>query len=514
MRFLTPTLLVALALSPFANAQDDTPPGGGLTPIEPVAAASSSAGATTSAVDAVARRLADPALREIDVALAVVDVGSGEWLAAERADEAMIPASNMKVLTTATALGVLGPDHAFTTRFLAAAPPDRNGVVRGDVTVLGSGDPTLRGDLLAHDGIDDPTSTFADLLVQAGVVRIEGRLVLDPGPFDDEFVHPEWDPDDLHRYYAAPIGGLSLHGNCLSAELDGTPAAPRGQWDVVTQGYTLRNELERGDKPTTYEVGMTRPNGDGIVRLYGRIGKRVGARSLRVPVVDPHEYFGRCVVQRLERRGIGVEGGLAIERGAAAELLADPASVELARFESPISLAIVRTNKESDNSVADHLFKAAGAAVDGTGSFASGQVAMQRFLGETLGLDVSALDARDGSGLARGNRTSARILAGCLRAMATAEGPARSVFLRSFPISGIDGSLRERLGEEPYGGAIRAKTGYIRGVYSLSGYAMTSRGRWLAFAMVFNWQGTGVVPSNTTMKRHLDDVCRILVDEF
>ena len=186
----------------------------------------------------------------------------------------------------------------------------------------------------------------------------------------------------------------------------------------------------------------------------------------------------------------------------------------VARFESPMSLAVVRTNKESDNSVADHLFKAAGASATGTGSFAGGQAAMTRFLGQRLGLSTEGLVARDGSGLARGNRTTARMLAGCLREMAVAEGPARSIFLRSFPISGADGSLRERLSEDPYDGAIRAKTGYIRGVFALSGYAQTSSGRWVAFATLFNWKGPGAMPSNASMKRHLDDVCRILVDEF
>lgn len=514
MRLALLRLFAAVALAaPSAAPQDGGPPGGGLVPIDRVASALDDPGAPpASAVEAVERRLTDPELRDVRAALAVVDVATGEWLVLEHADAPVIPASNMKVLTTATALGVLGPDHLFTTRFLAAARPDRNGVVRGDLVVLGSGDPTLRGDLLDHAGIDDPTNALAELLIDAGVVRVEGRLLVDPGPFDDEFVHPEWERDDLHRTYAAPVGGLSVHGNCLSAELDGTTDPPSAAWDVVTRGYTLRNELERGDRAATYEVGMTRPDDDGRVRLYGRIGRAITPRSLRVPVVDPHEYFGRCLARRLERRGVGVEGAVVVQRGAA-EALGDDA-VELARLESPISLAIVRTNKESDNSVADHLFKAAGAAVDGTGSFASGAAAMRSFLGDTLGLDVSSLDARDGSGLARGNRASARLLAGCLRAMATAEGPARAIFLRSFPISGLDGSLRERLGEPAYEGAVRAKTGYISGVYALSGYARTTAGRWLAFATVLNWQGTGVVPSNATMKRHLDDVCRILVDEF
>ncbi len=512
------SLLVAVAFAALPSAAQELPEAaaktrGELEAIAPIASAERlpTGVRPSAAADVLARRLDDGALRELAIGFAAIDIASGEWLALENADAALMPASNMKVLTTATALGVLGADHAFTTRFLAAARPDRNGVVRGDLTVLGSGDPTLRKDLLVHDGIGDPTSVFADLLVDAGVVRIEGRLVLDPGPFDDEFLHPEWEAADLHRPYAAPVGGLSLHGNCLAVELDGGGARPRARWNVVTQGFTLRNELERDSGATTYEVGLARPNRDGAVRVYGRIGRSITPRTLRVPVVDPNEYFGACLAQRLERRGIGIEGSVEVVRGAAAAL---DEPVELARFESPISLAIVRTNKESDNSVADHLFKAAGAKLTGTGSFASGETAMARFISQQLGLDAGGLVAKDGSGLARGNRATARMLARCLREMAVAEGPARATFLRSFPISGADGSLRERLSEMPYAGSIRAKTGYIRGVFALSGYARTSAGRWLAFATLFNWEGPGAVPSNASMKRHLDDVCRILVDEF
>ncbi len=461
--------------------------------------------------DAVASRLADPELTGVTASVAIMDVASGQWLHRSRADEPMIPASNMKLLTTATALGVLGPEHLFVTRFLAAAVPGEGGALAGDLIVQGGGDPCLRADLLEAEGITDPAATLADLLLGTGLTSVEGALVLDASILDEQWVHPGWDIDDLEKSYAPPIAGLSLHGNRATVQVTGRGDRPNARLGTVSRGYSVENKVKRAAKSAEFKVALNRPDDDGRISVGGRVGTGVGPVGLDVPVRDPVSWFGACLIEQLARRGVEVRGGVVVRPGATADL---GDGYELARFETPLSLALLLTNKESDNSLAEHLHKLNGAVGGAGGSFEGGSLVMERFLREALGVDTAGLVLSDGSGLCEDNRVTAEALARTLREMAVAEGPARNLFLRSLPISGRDGSLHARLGEEPYRGAVRAKTGYIGGAYALSGYAVARSGRVVAFSMLLNHTGRKSPPRNATVKPALDDVCRILVDQL
>ena len=461
--------------------------------------------------DAVASRLDDPDLSGVTASVAIMDVGTGRWLHRERADAPMIPASNMKLLTTATALGILGPDHVFTTRFLATSELDASGRLAGDLIVEGGADPCLRADLLEGDGITDPAAALADLLVAAGLTAVDGALVLDASILDGQGVHPCWDVDDLEKSYAPPVAGLSVHGNRATIRVSGRDARPDARLGTITRGYSVGNKLKRAAKASEFKVSLNRPSDDGRIAVGGRIGTGVGPVPLEVPVRDPVAWFGACLTEQLARRGVDIEGGVVLRSGAAREV---SGARELARFETPLSLALLLTNKESDNSLAEHLYKLVGAVGGAGGSFEGGGRVMERFLRQDLGVDTAGLVLEDGSGLCDENRVSAAALAETLREMAVAEGPARDLFLRSLPISGRDGSLHSRLGEEPYRGAIRAKTGYIGGAYALSGFAVARSGRIVAFSLLLNHTGRKSAPRNATVKPALDDVCRILVDQL
>jgi PBP4 family serine-type D-alanyl-D-alanine carboxypeptidase len=437
------------------------------------------------------------------LAVCVVDVETGERLYAQRLDEPMAPASNLKILTTAAALSLLGAEHAFATRLLAAAAPDAEGVVAGDVVVLGGADPCLREDLLAHEGVDDPAELLADLLEAAGVRRIEGRLVLDDGLLDRQWLHPDWKDGDIGNDYAAPVGALSLHGNCLTLLVEG--AGARASLAMLVEGLRVRNELQPAASPLAYEVGALRPDAEGVVRVQGRIGREVEAQAVRVPVIDPATFFGQCLLAQLHRRGVLVRDGLLVEAGAAAR-----APHELGRLESPLVNAVLLANKESDNGLADHLFKYLGATRGGAGSFAGGEQAVLGFLRQ-VGTPVQGVVLHDGSGLSARDRVTARLLTDVLRAMARRGDAAGAAFLRSLPVAGLDGSLRDRMQQEPLLGAVRAKTGYISGVSCLSGLARTEAGRTLAFSILINDFDPRF--GNKQMKAIQDDICRALVTQ-
>ncbi len=450
------------------------------------------------AVDAPLRR---GELKGARAALCVVDVHTGERLYAQRADEAQAPASNLKLLTTAAALSLLGPEHAFSTRLLATVAPDAQGTLAGDLVVLGGADPCLRGDLLAHEGVVDPAMLLADLLQVHGVRRVTGRLVLDDGLLDREWLSPDWKDGDIGNDYAAAVGALSLHGNCLTVQVGQGTAAVLA---TLADGYRLENRLEAAASSGAYEVGITRPDAAGVLVARGRIGRGVAPQLVRVPVVDPTQLFGRCLLARLRERGVSVDGGAAVEAGAAAR-----APHALGTLQSPLVNAVLLANKESDNGIADHLFKYLGALRGGAGSFAGGERALLAWLRTEVATPVEGVVLHDGSGLSGKDRVSARLLTDVLRHMALRGDAAGHAFLRSLPVAGLDGSLKARMNADDLRGAVRAKTGYIAGVSCLSGYARSASGRLLAFSVLIN--DFDPKQTNAQMKAIQDDICRALV---
>jgi PBP4 family serine-type D-alanyl-D-alanine carboxypeptidase len=232
-------------------------------------------------------------------------------------------------------------------------------------------------------------------------------------------------------------------------------------------------------------------------------------RTLRVPVRDGALLFGRCLLSELRRQGVAVRGGIQREGGAARGLGVDR---ELVRLETPLSLAVILANKESDNSISDHLAKVIGAEVLGDGSFAGGARVVRDFLKDAVGVTTKGFVMSDGSGLARTNRVTARQMVDTLVAMNRSAPDVRDLFIRSLPVAGLDGSLRERMTQPPYLGSVRAKSGYIQGVSALSGYVTAASGRILAFSILINNVPKGV--SNRLMKAAQDDICRDLVDRF
>jgi D-alanyl-D-alanine carboxypeptidase len=233
--------------------------------------------------------LARPELKGARVAFSVVDTATGERVYARNIDEPMTPASNMKLLTAAAALSLLGSDAHFSTRLLAAARPDADGVLHGDLIIVGGGDPCLRADLLAHEPIHDPAALLLDLAELAGVRRVTGRLLVDDGLMDHEWVHPDWPESDVQNTYGAPVGALSLHGNCLEYVVEGG-ASPSAAILTAASGFRLRNELRLADKSSTCRVGALLPDDQGLVRVQGEVGRAVGLRTLSVPVRDPRPH--------------------------------------------------------------------------------------------------------------------------------------------------------------------------------------------------------------------------------
>jgi D-alanyl-D-alanine carboxypeptidase/D-alanyl-D-alanine-endopeptidase (penicillin-binding protein 4) len=427
---------------------------------------------------------------------------SGRLLYARNADKSFRPASTLKLLTTAAALDLLGPEARFPTTVESGGRLDRFGRVLGDLYLVGSGDPNLSGRLLGGDPLA-PLQELAAALQAAGVRKVEGRVVGHEGAFVGERRGADWSWEDLVWSYGVEVSALSFNDNTaelrlLSGERFGEPAqverSPASAYYSVSSTVTTGAPgAKKADLRLERDLGTMRFRLSGVLPL-GDLWQA------RVAVEDPARYAATVFTEVLAAKGIGVTGEVATSSAP----LPEPRRT-LARHDSPpLSEALRVVNKDSLNLHAELLLRAVGRQAGGEGSVAGGQRAMKAFL-ERLGLG-SAWRIEDGSGLSRADLATPASLVGLLVAMD--RHPHAAVFRDSLAVAGVDGTLKNRLKGAPTEGRVLAKTGTLRTTNTLAGYLTTRSGERLAFAVVLNNHALDGREATDA----IDDVCRVLAN--
>jgi D-alanyl-D-alanine carboxypeptidase/D-alanyl-D-alanine-endopeptidase (penicillin-binding protein 4) len=380
-------------------------------------------------------------------------------------------ASNTKLFTTACAIAKLGPGYRFRTTL---AWDDS-----GDLHVFGAGDPLIGGRLYPHD----PTQLFRDAatrLKEAGQAEFKGRLVLHPGIFDDVALHPAWIQAryDQDAWWCAPVGGLSFNDNCVDLIYEGGPAAgesvritPRPETRFISIDNRAATVPSRPK-----DFGFVRKDGTNRIIVNGELIVGTKPRTAWVAIKDPARYFGTVMRETLAREGVTIAGDIAVEPG----LSLKTRHTELIFAEHSLEEVVGPCNTVSQNLYAEMLLKLLGFRFRGVGSTAAGIEVVQEFLRTEVG--VADVELVDGSGLARDNKASPDSMVALLRYMKRhRHGKA---FVDSLAVGGLTGTLEKRL--ESTGGRVRAKTGSISGVSSLSGYVESSQGRSYIFSVLAN----------------------------
>ena len=435
------------------------------------------------------------------VGVHVVDLDNGGTVYSWDGDSPKIIASNTKLFTTAAALDTLGADYSFETRLLINGKVE-NGVLDGDLAVVGGGDPSLSG--RDHEG--DTYAVFApwaEALRQRGISRVHGQLILVHGLFDAAGVHPDWPRDQLTHWYEAPVRALSFSDNCLLVKV--SPGRSRSAPPVVElvpplPMFKVRNIARTTDSRRRHVVAVSRANDDDEITVSGYIWQKSGTLEAWVAVRDPVAYFGAALRGALEQQGIVVDGAARPEP-------ALPVGGWEAVYEhrSTLQRALEVTNKRSQNFFAESLFKLLGAVREQEGSWPGGVRAVGDFL-DKVGIPRGAYTMVDGSGLSRNDRFAPSQITRLLAFMFS--HPSGRDFIRSLAYSGEDGLRWEhRLSAPPYRGNVFAKTGTLNGVSSLSGYAKAKSGKVYAFSIVCN--GT---PGAWRAQRTQDSIVRALID--
>ncbi len=403
----------------------------------------------------------------------VVDEATGARLFERGADDPLVPASNMKVLTTAAALAALGREFAHETRVMAGAPP-RDGVLEGDVVVVGGGDPTIS----RRFDPDPLLADWAEALWRAGVRRVTGDVVADDRAFDDVRLHPDWDPDDAERWYGAEVGALSLNDNCIDVTVAGSAQGARVTLAPDTAYVTVDVAAALTEQRKQHVFSLVRAGTDlRTLRVTGRVWSRADGYTSSVPVRDPGLFFATVLRERLVARGIEVAGQARRARPGDAT-----PGYTLHRRLAPLPRTLAVTNQRSQNFYAECLAKTLGRRAGGEGTWEAGARALTAFA-RSCGVEADEVRVRDGSGLSRENRLSAAALVSVLRA--AGRGADGALFRESLAAPGEEGTLQRRLRDLPRGARLRAKTGTLTGVAALSGYLEVGERR-VVFAAIGN----------------------------
>lgn len=407
--------------------------------------------------------------RGADVGLLVTDLQTGETLYEHKADVSFNPASVTKVVTTATALKVLGPGHTFKTHVSRAGKLE-SGVLKGDLVVRGEGDPSITLERIWR---------IASLVRVAGVATIEGDVVLDDSHFDAVRQGAGYAEFNEDRAYTAPVGALSATWNTVAVVA--RPGAKAGApvelaLDPPTSYVRVVNlaTTSAATRRRTLAVSIDKS----VVTVRGTMPIGHPEKAYYRPIEDPPMFFGTLLREYLAKEGVVVKG--AIRKGSI------PDALPLFAFESePLGVIVRDLNKLSNNFTAEQLLKAIGAARYGSpGTSRKGLDAIGEHL-LALGFPPDAWTIRNGSGLARDNRVSPRLFVKVLES-AHADFQVRGDFVASMGIAGEDGTLAHRMVGLPGEGSVRGKTGTVSGSTCLAGYAQAANGHTLAFAILMN----------------------------
>jgi D-alanyl-D-alanine carboxypeptidase/D-alanyl-D-alanine-endopeptidase (penicillin-binding protein 4) len=461
----------------------------------------------------------------------VESLSSGEVLYEQNADKLFTPASTTKLFTTAAALARIGPDYKFRTTVETTGTLDRYGRLNGDLVLVGHGDPNLSGRQLPYDlrteRADDPVQaleTLADVLVQKGLKYVDGDIVADDSYFAFERYGEGWSQDDLVWGDGAPVSALTINDNVVFVNI--MPADRPGEKAFVSvmpfaDYYRIDNRIITTPAGTGRKFFVNREPGSTVLTLWGNMPLDDPGAKEGLAIENPAEFAAMLFRQLLEKRGITIYGRQRTRHTELATLSTITATatapshggsdesarpfksdqpITLASYESkPLLEDIQVTNKVSQNLHAEILLRLLGRERGNAGTVEGGLEVLREFLTQA-GIASDQYVFYDGSGLSRQNLVTPHAIAQLLRYASTQ--PWGAAYKATLPVSGVDGSLADRLNSPRLKGRISAKTGSLGGVKSLCGYVTTDAGESVVFSILSN-------NSNLPSKRITDAIDQI-----
>ncbi len=423
-------------------------------------------------------------------------VNSDDPLYRRDAEHYFIPASNLKLLTTAAALRQLGSDFRIRTSVYSseAVASGRSPAGVSSLRVVGRGDPSLTNAQLRE---------LAQQLKRQGVRRVE-QLIVDQGYFQGNVVNLHWEWEDVQADYGASVNSLILNQNAV--ELTVSPQQPgqplRVSWadSIAAKQWRVENNSVTAEQAAEDSVTVTGVVGQPVLQIKGQLAVDAEPESFGLAILDPAEYFLQHFRSVLAAEGINVV------RASVGSNVSTTGEWELAAVESPpLAVLLIETNQASNNLYAEVLLRSLGttSAVPSQNADELGLNVAKQTLTE-LGVDPESYVMVDGSGLSRQNLVSPDAIVQTLKLMA--QTPQAAVYRASLPVAGVSGTLRRRFLNTAAQAHLQAKTGTLTGASALSGYLDVPGYQPLVFSIMVNQSDQSVA----TLRQAIDEIVLLL----
>lgn len=398
-------------------------------------------------------------------------VDSGDDLYALNAAKLMMPGSVMKVVTLAAAAHVLGWDHRFETTILTAAPI-QEGVLRGDLVVVGAGDPSI-------SERSDAPGTLKDLarrVREAGVTRVEGGVIGHDDLFDDKPFGDGWTLDNIPYGYSAAVSALEYNEGSVDLVIRaGAVAGDPVAIQVRPDGSDLQidNRLVTVAETGTGRLTLRRLPGSSRVVVQGQIPAKSAPFARTASVDNPTQFFATAFRIALIAEGVEVIGDAADIDDFLMKPDLTAARTLVAHKSASLRELAIAMMRVSQNQYAEMLLRSLGGAERVRGVL------------QAWNIEDGSYAIADGSGLSRYNYVTSDALVRVLQRMHV-EPQHTVAFGATLPVTGRDGTVSKRLAGTPAEGKVRAKTGTVDNVRAIAGYVDTAGGETLVFSMIAN----------------------------
>jgi D-alanyl-D-alanine carboxypeptidase/D-alanyl-D-alanine-endopeptidase (penicillin-binding protein 4) len=445
----------------------------------------------------------------------VVDAASGEILYQRNAEKSFVPASNMKLLTTAFALAKLGPEYRFRTTAETRGVLSPDGLLSSDVVLVGRGNPNLSNRRFPFavkeefDGAPERVlAEMADAIVAHGVKAISGDVVGDDSYFPRERYPAGWEIDDMVWEYGAAISAIVVDDNTVRVILTPGPKpgdAVRAEVIPGTPDFTVNNHVTTSVAGAKADLTLTREPGSRAVVVSGTLPADAPPRTLLMALEEPALHAAALLRDLLEARGVKISG---VARATHESVELPDAPAVLAEHQSvPLKDSVKLVNKISQNLHTEVYLRAA--ARQGGPWKTSDDLANfpRSFYGEA-GIVAGDVVQLDGSGLSRHDLVTPRSLVAILHYAQSQ--PWFNFYYDSLPVAGVDGTLEDRMKNTAAAGRIHAKSGSLEHVRTRSGYAETASGK----RLIFSFMGNNQAGKNHEATEVLDGLCVAMAEEW
>ncbi|MCX6167870.1 MAG: D-alanyl-D-alanine carboxypeptidase/D-alanyl-D-alanine-endopeptidase [Ignavibacteriales bacterium] len=447
----------------------------------------------------------DPNFSSATWGVLVKSLKTGEIIYKRNADKLFIPASNMKLFTSAAALLLLGPNYIYETDFYVNGGLEK-GVLKGDLIIQGSGDPTISSRFFPSNQIKI-FENWADTLKSKGIWVISGNIFGDDTFFDNVGLGNGWTWDYESSWFEAPSGALSFNDNSIEVKIE--PTEVNFPAKIIITPYTkyvsLVSKVITVDELGESSVSVQRQRGTNQINVTGNIKKDSQPIIEHVSISNPTMFFLTVLREVFERKGIVIQGRIGTIDSSKKNILPNDLTPLYTYRSVPLKIIIKELNKNSNNFYAEQLLKTIGLEIYNYGTIENGVKACKEIF-NTMGINPENMMMADGSGLSRLDLVTPRQIINLLSFMYKSDEFPN--FYESLPIGGIDGTLINRMKKTAAENNVHAKAGYNNNVSALSGYLKTISGEPLAFSIIVN---NYLTPS--TLANYIqDNVCNRLVN--